>query len=412
MLTKGKLDTLMSFGLYGLGLLFMQLTDIYVSQNYSKDNIAEWAFFKSAIIILGTICLLGYDQVLVREPQLIQKIFKKFILQAFLISSFLSIIIGFFIKYSLAKTILILICIFLYALSVFVAAASRANFKLWQAQLSTNFWKFLLLPFLFIFSIERVELIYLFAFLLTLILAYFSKGYQPKTVYAGEAVSEPKEVRTIGIAFTLHNIALIIAVYGEQFLVNLKNEISISQHLFLYYSIFTPIALSINGFLGFYFGPKLRRMEKFSTSQYYKLNLKVAFLSFFINVASITVGIGYFYFKNNNLMQLDYYLIAAIFILCYIKSIYTVSSVCLGVFGEKRTLYKTAYLNWAAMIIYIILVFMAMHLFNGLWVARLICLLSVFHWLMRIAISMAFTVKSINHSLFQKEKDDAIAIAP
>ena len=53
---------------------------VFVSENFSENNIAEWAFYKSTIIILGTVVLLGYDQVFVRDPTLATRFFKRFII--------------------------------------------------------------------------------------------------------------------------------------------------------------------------------------------------------------------------------------------------------------------------------------------------------------------------------------------
>ena len=71
---KNKKDLIVSFLIYGLGLLSLLIADVYISENFNKQKIAQWAFYKSTIFIIGSICLLGYDQVFIRDKSLIKTI--------------------------------------------------------------------------------------------------------------------------------------------------------------------------------------------------------------------------------------------------------------------------------------------------------------------------------------------------
>jgi hypothetical protein len=64
------LAILPSMILYGFGLASFFFLDIYISTTFGKEFVSEWAFYKSSIFILGGFCVLGFDQVMIREPKL------------------------------------------------------------------------------------------------------------------------------------------------------------------------------------------------------------------------------------------------------------------------------------------------------------------------------------------------------
>lgn len=177
---KKKIDIVISFGFYGLGLLSFLLADIFVSENFSQENIAEWAFYKSTIIVLGSIVLLGYDQVFVRDPSLVTRFFKKFIIQALVIGAIGVTIITFFKSYTLEKGIYLFLGVILYGFINYSSSSLRACFNLWKAQFSINFWKVLLLFFLFFGAFKELSYYFLIPIILTLLSAVFFGGYKTK----------------------------------------------------------------------------------------------------------------------------------------------------------------------------------------------------------------------------------------
>ena len=252
---KNKKDIIFSFLIYGIGLLAFLLVDLYVVQNFTKSNIAEWAFLKSVIIIAGSICLLGYDHVFIRDSSLIQRFFRKFNLQSIIIILFFTFLLLFIKQYSIKKLIVLSISIYLYAILNYLSASYRAKFNLWKSQLATNFWRLLLLLSVIFINYREVNDYFLQSLLFSLVVMLFIGGYKLlKKKENNSVILDDKSAKKLGYSFLLTNITLIFSVYGEQFLINLQDNTDISSHLFTYVSIFTPVALCLNGYIGFYLG--------------------------------------------------------------------------------------------------------------------------------------------------------------
>ena len=391
---KKKIDIVISFGLYGLGLLSFLLAEIFVSENFSEENIAEWAFYKSTIIILGSIVLLGYDQVFVRDPSLVTRFFKKFILQAFSIAIVSVFIIAFFKDYTFQKGLYLFFGVILFGFINYSSSSFRACFNLWKAQFSTNFWKVLLLVFLFFGVFEELSYYFLIPFVLTLFSAIFFGGYKTKEDRSLFENLSDADSKAIATTFLFTNLTLILAVYGEQFLINLSGDIQASAHLFKYFTVFTPIALSVNGFLGFYFAPKIRRQKKMSIDRFKNFSIKISFFAVLVTVLSSVIGYVYMTrFSEVEIDKLDWMLIISISILCVIRGVYIATSVCLGIFSDKKRLKSVAILFWISAGLYIMGVFVTLSVTSGIKAAQIISILSVSNWIFRLIVSNIYTTK-------------------
>lgn len=391
-----KIDTLLSIIFYALGLICLFLSDLYVTENFDKNYIADWAFYKSTIIILGISLLLGYDQVFVRDPSLVSRFFKKFIIQALSIALVGVTLVIYFKNISIEKGIYLYLSVFSFGCLNYLSASSRANFNLWKSQFSTNFWKVVLLFCLFWGVVKDLSFIFLLALSLTLIISFFLRGYRAiQDVSRFEKLSS-NDSRAIATTFFLSNLTLILAIHGEQFLINLSGDTLASAHLFRYFTVFSPIALSFNGFLGFYLGPKVRRENNTSLHNYVTLTKKLTFFS--ILITSFSAVIGYIYLSeisSNKLIELDIILILTILTTCIIRGIYVSSSVFLGIYSDKFKLKKVTTLFILTTIFYVLGIFFILQFLNGIQAARAISVLSLLNWLLRLLFSNIFTFKSL-----------------
>ena len=391
-----KIDILLSIIFYALGLVCLFLSDLYVTENFDKNYIADWAFYKSTIIILGTSLLLGYDQVFVRDPSLVSRFFKKFITQALSIALVGVVLVIYFKNISIEKGIYLYISVLSFGCLNYLSASSRAYFNLWKSQFSTNFWKVVLLFCLFLGVVKELSFIFLLALSLTLIISFFLRGYRAiQDVSRFEKLSS-NDSRAIATTFFLSNLTLILAIHGEQFLINLSSDKLASAHLFRYFTVFSPIALSFNGFLGFYLAPKVRRDNNTSFHNYVILTKKVTFFS--ILITSFSAVIGYIYLSeisSNRVAELDIILILTILTTCFIRGIYVSSSVFLGIYSDKFKLKKVTFLFITTTIFYVLGIFFILQFLNGIQAARAISVLSLLNWLLRLLFSNIFTVKSL-----------------
>lgn len=402
---NNRLDILLSFICYGVGLLAILIADIYTVQHFSKENIAEWAFIKSVILIVGSICLLGYDQVFVRDTSLIRRFFRQFNFQSLGIISIVGIFLYNIKNYSLFILITLLVSVYLFALISYISASYRAKFDLWKSQFTTNLWRVLLLLSVIICSYKNVNTYFLQSLFISLLVITYWGGIKLLRAKESIIILKDKEAKKLGYSFVLTNITLIFAVYGEQFLINLKDNIEISSHLFTYFSIFTPIALSLNGFIGFYYGPKVRRDDNMTLLKYKKFFFRILIFSFIITIISILFGIIYMkYGLKKSFGDLDYLLILSLSILCIVRGGYISTSVCLGVFGNVSTLRKTAFGMCISTLIYICLVFVILYKSTSYYTAFWISLASVINWTLRFGISNHYTL----YNLRIKDRNDVI----
>lgn len=386
-----------SLALYGLGLASFFFLDIYISSNYDKDFISQWAFYKSSIFILGGFCILGFDQVMVRVPKLHYYIKKKFLFQSLLISIIGTSLVWFF--YPLENVALFFVTLNLFSMVIFMSGIFRANQKFTIAQLATNGWKIVIVAAFFL--VVEKNMLHLLAMSLGLIfltlIFFYIKNY--KAGPSGEEVLKYDDHRKTGVAFFLHNMTLTSAIYGEQFIINLYGNDYISSQLFLYFAIFSPVILSANGFIGFIIGPKLRAKEKVTRKDYNSLQFKLIIFAVVMAALSFTAGIFLLdIFKDVPFSEINLPLAFAVLGTCMVRTVYTTSSLYLGVFASNKHLYTTAALNWSALIIYIILILIV--LITGIDASILLVTIAAFtalHWAIRLIISHTYAIKFFNN---------------
>jgi O-antigen/teichoic acid export membrane protein len=299
------------------------------------------------------------------------------------------------IYYPIENIWLFFIILNLFSVTVFFSGIFRANQKYTIAQLATNGWKIVLVIIFFLIAQKQMLNflgISLAIVCFTLILLYIKLYGSAKK---DTEVLKYEDYRKTGVAFFLHNMTLTSAVYGEQFIINLYGNDYISSQLFMYFAIFSPIILSANGFIGFIIGPKLRAKKTVTRKDYNSLQFKL--IIFALVMASISFGVGIFLldrFKDVPFSEIDLGLTFAVLITCMIRTVYTTSSLYLGVFASNKHLYKTAGLNWTALIAYIILILVV--LIAG-WDTSIlivgIAALTALHWTTRLIISHTYAIK-------------------
>ncbi|UOU96708.1 hypothetical protein MUU74_09375 [Chryseobacterium daecheongense] len=392
---NNKKNIFLSFLIYGLGLLALLISDLYVNQSFSSDEIADYTFIKSSIFILGGLSLMGYEQVFIRDLSLIKREFTTFLVRTIIISLIFCYSIFHIKNYSPLFCTVFFFSIIFFSLLSYYAASYRAEFKLIASQVATNLWKIFFL-LLLVLWVSTVEYFFLVSLLIVFILCfiYEQKASVNRKGYSFEL--DNNTAKRLGFTFLLSNLTLIFANYGEQFIINIFNKSFISSNLFGYYATYTPIALSMNGFIGFYLGPKIKQNTIVESRFFKKLNLKIFISSLLFTTVSIIFG----YLYNSYITkaeQIDFNIISItlLFILCVIRGIYISSSVFLGVYAEYGDLYKVAILFSIITVIYCISIYLILNFFDGIFAVQLILLSSVLNWLARYLTSNFFTLKII-----------------
>src|SRR5690606_392833 len=336
-------DVAGSFIIYAIGLAAMLLADLYIAKYFDVIFIADWAFIKSSVLIISTVCLMGYDTLFIRDQSLIKRYFKRFFIQTIGIALLVSVIIQFVKGLPLNNTVFLFLAIVGLAFLNYISSSSRACYNLWKAQFSINFWKITLLLLLLLGYFTQPIEYYVLAVITGVILSFFLKGYYPKKDSIQDKNQELSlsDANKMGFYFLLSNLTLIFAVNGEQFIINLYGDADVSAQLFTYFSVFTPIALSVNGFLGFYFAPKIRRQQNFNLNSYINFTRKIIVFSILITILSIIAG--YFYlteFMHIGKFDIDWNLVTVLAFLCIVRGVYVSTSISLGIFGSKNNIRK------------------------------------------------------------------------
>lgn len=385
-----RIKVLLSLCIYLLGTLLLLCSDFYVSKNFDHIYVANWAALKSIIFVFGGICVFGFDQILMRKPELAINFLKNYLIQIFIISFIISfIIIQFFIQ-SLNIYFLSLI-IMLFAFNQFWAAALRGNSQLIEAQIFTNGWKVAIFIFLML-GIYDQNIIYSGSFIAVLVI---NSIFIFKFLEKQKEIPEEKntlEFYKMGSFFLLNNLSVTIATYGEQLLINSFGDKMLSYVIFNYVLAFNAIMLAFAGFLGFYFGPKLKLIKNMTVKIYYSYLKGFLIFSGFLAIISFILGtiIFKFYFHK------DFSLLLALTCLGvgFVKVLYTIPSVCMALYCDTEIIKKISIFNIFNMIGFIILFYMVLSLKNDL-VGVYIFMIMIVHWFLRLLNTHKFVVSSL-----------------
>ncbi|ANQ25233.1 hypothetical protein BA894_01645 [Vibrio natriegens] len=388
---KFNIKLIVSLTIYSLGLISILISDIYISTYFSLEEISHWAGLKSIIFLFGGCCLLGFEQVLVRHPNYIESLYYRLLFQLLTLSIFFSLIVSLF--YQHYSFWVVFLCITLFAFNQLHYSVFRANRSLISSQISTNGWKILFVTVMFVTGVVSDSLILAFVFASFFSVINYFHRYK-RNDFCNIDSNNSKKLRIEGFAFALNNFTLITAAYGEQFFINIFGDSVASSILFMHFSFITPIALSLNGFIGFYLSPYLKKRQIVTKHYYNKLGGVFAVYSLFVSL--ISFFFGYFLFSYLKPDAIFYYEVAIpIVITCVIRSGYILSSSVLGVFSSKEILLKLARLNWFVLFLYITFLVIVLINFNGKSAAILIALLSLIHWCLRFVLSHYFARKGL-----------------
>lgn len=406
-----KIDrrTFLSFFIYAISVASFIIADFYVVSIYPAEAIAEWAFYKSLIFIFGGMCVLGFDQLLLREVEYYHQFKQQFLLQSIFISIIVSSILILYTS-SVWKSFFCFFMLFFYSNFMFEAGYWRGKKDLVLSQLNTNLWKFFV--FLSLLTCVIVEKnmevidIYFYSLLLAFLILFlinFKKNTMLKSNKEKElTIQEKMRYSLLGFYFFIHSFSLVIANYGEQFFINLLGDEKISSIIFSYITIYSSLVLAVIGFLGFYLGPKVRYQKKFTMTNYYKylfVIVMIGFITLFINSGLIYL----FYSELFNDTKFDLWLWLLILILTFCRVLYVVPSLCLGVFGDVNSLKKSSIYNIMVMIVYIVTLIILLNA-EYKYTQYAVVALMIFHWLSKVVISHYYVFVCLVNKTLESER--------
>lgn len=396
-------DILLSLFIYLVSVGGLTLSDLIVVGSFSQENIAQWAFLKSVIFVLGGFCIFGFDQLLLREPSYYIEIKKQYWFQSILLSSICVFLLYLYLN-SFVEALLLFFILIFYSYFLFEASYFRVKNKLLFSQLYTNLWKLILFIVLLIFVFLKINngilaiyfssisSAFLFLFLYYKIMLTNIKDESKSGVDNKKRIS----FLILGLYFFVHNVSLVMANYGEQFLINLFNNKELSSEVFTYITLYSSLALAALSFVGFYLGPKIRNDEKFNLKVYYKYFNYLIFFSFLVILFNslLIVILKPIFFKG---LKFDLILWSLTILMTFFRVLYILPSLCLGIFGSENNLMKSSIYTLLAVIVYVI--FFALLLkFNINNLVYFVMFLILLHWVFKLIISNHFVHLSLKKS--------------
>ncbi|WP_312159484.1 hypothetical protein [Acinetobacter sp.] len=385
---------ILSLLIYILSVAAFTLTDFFVISFDDNNIIADWAFYKSSIFIVGSICILGFDQLLLRNINSYSVLKKQFLVQSFIIS--LIIICVFYYFQTFEKSIYMGVIGFTYSYLMFQAGFYRANGNLTQSQIRTNFWKIIFLAFLVFFYFFNFNLNLPLLLTLSMLFVVFLDIFSKNNIYLqNQSNSNDFKMNTIvGFYLFLHSFSLVIANYGEQFLINIYNKKEISSLIFTYNTVFNSVVLAVIAFIGFALGPKVRNDKNFNKKKYIKYMLIILLIAIFISlINSIAVYAFYDYMPFIFVFKKELYIL--ILLLSLLKSIYIMPSLCLGIYGTNNSLKKSSIISLILALIYVIC-FLFLLKYNFRYLVQGLLLVMLLQWIGKIFISNYYVMKELD----------------
>lgn len=379
---------ILSLLIYLLGTVLFLCSDFYISKNFNEIGVANWATLKSIIFVFGGVCIFGFDQILVRKPELFKKVVRRYLFQILLSS----IVIGFLLKKYFIDDynfIYISIVIFLYAFSQFCAAAFRGSGKLVEAQFFTNGWKIFTILFLLL-GVVNLSYVYIFSFFLVCILgSYTIYNYEKLN---NELVFPLKNQYKLGFFFLLNSLSLTMATYGEQLLINAFGNKVVSTIVFNYILAFNSFILLFVGFLGFYFVPKLKQIKRFNENKYKDYMKNFFWLGFIL--CGFGFGFGFLIFKYYLNIEINIVLALLCLISAYVKILYIIPSAAVSLYCDEEKVAKISIFNLYNLGFYVFIFFISMVIFNEYLVHSVFLVMSM-HWFLRLLNTHKFVVQAL-----------------
>ncbi len=242
-----------------------------------------------------------------------------------------------------------------------------------RAQISLNGWKVIFFVSVCwsvasesIYNIEGVIIFSVLVSLLgVLVVAMHRKDWVSYyLVKSREGSIAPKElILKEAKYFFLQTVGLNLSVNFEQILLNFFGFTDSSANLFVHFSVFLPLVVFLNGFIGFYLGPYLReKKDSINITFFKKINLIFILIGLGLSLISYCFGSFAFDYFYSDKYELNNMLAALIVILGFLRLYYVIPSALIGVASSTKRLIQFSKFNIAALalsfLIFVFLVFL------------------------------------------------------
>lgn len=385
---------------YASGLAAFFIGDLLISKLGTDIEIADWAALKSSLFIGASLCLLGLDQALVRNPSSAGRIARLLIVQAIFMAAALSPLFWYMDTFrNLPYDYFALLALTSVTLS---AATYRSRFHMIESQSAANHWRFffgLLVAACFYTGATRHYAIMVVAsvFLGLSVSFLIYKVRKPATrEHAPDTETSLGACYRIGLRFCVSALFLNLSLYVEQLILKADGRTTEAATYFRYTTLFLMPAVAATGFLGFYLGPFTRlhgdRVRQF-VQQRFPLIILAAAVATTVGIVPGVLALPYI---TEGKLQLDFGLTLCMAAIAFFRILMVLPSAYLGVHADGRTLDRFLMCS-AAGIVMLVVVYTsltAMEFRSDIAVA----LASITNWATRVSVGLWLTLSLMKNS--------------
>lgn len=385
----------LGFIVYGAGTVFLLLADLLVSSLFSHDDISDWALLRSLIGISAVLPLIGLDQVLVRRPAASSQLLRLLAFQV----PVLALVVGAVLSLSgiLADWWLGTLLALGSAVSLIQFQYFRSHHRQVLSQLAQQGWKIAAFAVicLMVATGWRSNILVVGVLLIlaaNIAMAFAMVRLSPSRLHEQNAEAV-RDHYAIGGRFMVTALLLALSVYAEQVVVT---RFGSSEETALYFTSATyflfPISF-LNGYLAFLIGPWIRdRHDRFVGI----LNARWLIIGAVAAVAAVSLNLlGWALWQavSPSAGKVDPVLQALFLAMAFLKTLYSLPSGYLGVFGMPRQ-HDWLILLQIAALLPVVALFLALR-WVGVELVHCVAMASTVNWLLRTVVGYTMTVKIV-----------------
>jgi hypothetical protein len=377
--------------MYASGMAAGFALDVLAARLFAPTMIARWALFKSLMLIGSAVATWGVDQALIRWPGFWAM--KRFIIDIQLIIGAVALSVIFSLLFRLSGTDGALMAVSVWGLS-FVAvrfALLRGASHFTSAQYVSNSWRVGMIAVVAILSLttSNLDLNAIAACVIVLsippVIGLVQRDsvqtfYQSRTDHTG------KRFHLKSTKFVLLSGTLVFSIYADQLL--LSRTPSAAAEYFAHMSVYSPILLAINGFVGFYVAPRLRDGGVEGIREFRRFVGRHAMAGALAAIVSFSIGSFVFDLLFDGRFAPRYDVALLITVLSLLRFLYSSTSIYFAALASDREISECIALNLGLLIIMVALYGIFTQFLGDVMVVTVLAL--IVNWLGRNVVGLAY----------------------
>lgn len=381
-----KLRVVASFALYVGGLLSLFVIDLLISRFGTVEQISQWAYLRSSVMLMAFFALVGADQSLIRNSE---EVGSTTIPTVVALAAALGAL-GSWLLSSMRDDLQfhqIFLFVMAVSISMLVASYYRLEAYLIRSQLSANLWKYLLLIAVLIayFFHDKVELLN-FLLMVSLVVLIFNGvaalGVALKYCRRAHVNSSLKDFYKDGARFLLMGGTLNLSVNIEQVLLAQVREAGAGAEVFSYITSFGAVFVLANGFYGFLLGPYIKKNKAAVLVGFRRFIMTNMLAACVLGFVAIWVGIQLYAYLYQGKFVFRYEVAALTVLIFMLRFLYVVPSSFIGFAGSEVLFNKYLLANIASLLMFVIFFYVLVSVLGDPVLSVLLA--SLMNWVIRV----------------------------